>query len=122
MWDIAPDGCTIVSLCNSESIKNTYSRKRTKLKSIINENGSHEYLGQIFQDAERNTDVEVSLIKIYKPKGDSEDEFDDYFDLSEEYQPQKEGLIQHNEILELVNRYVGAVKIFEEVNEAKNRI
>jgi hypothetical protein len=122
MWDIAPDGCTIIALCNSETIKNTYSVKRSQLKSIINENGSHEYLGDCFSNAERKTGVEVSLVKLYKPKSKGEDEFEGYFDLSEEYQEQGEGLMQHNEILELVNRYVGAVKMFDEVDEAQKRL
>lgn len=122
MWDIAPEGCEIISLCNSETIKKTYSSTRRKLLSIINANGSHESLGDCFSNAERKTDVNASLVKLYKPKTKSEDEFNGYFDLSEECENQKEGILKHNEIIELVNRYVGAVKMFDDVNKAQTTL
>lgn len=121
MWDIAPDGCEIVSLCNWETINNQFSRKRLHLQTIVDKNGTKDNLGNCFSNAERKTDVEVGLIHLFKPKA-GDNEFDGYFDLGEEYQQQENGIMAHNEVLELVNRYVGAVKYFDEVVDMQERM
>lgn len=121
-WNIAPEGCTIISLCNSNTISNYFSNAtRTKLKSLIETNGNNTPLGNVFSQAERSTNCEIELIKLFKPKtGNSE--FDGYFDHNEEDEKQENGIMQYNEIRSIVNRYVGAVKIFDEVNEASEKI
>ena len=121
-WDICPDGCTIIMLCNWESIDNTYSRSRSRLKTLIQENGTSENLGNVFSTAERKTDVEIGLVILFKPQI-GESEFDGYFDMFEDAENFTEnGLIPHNEVVEVVNRYIGAVKMFDEVEEASNKI
>lgn len=123
-WDIAPGGCTIVALCNAETIKNRYSAHRTVFGDIVDKNGIYSNIGDAFSNAERTTDVEVALIKMFKPKtGDSE--FDDYFfDMNDEQEQSVNGsgVMRHNEIREIVNRYVGAVKMFDSVMEANRAI
>lgn len=117
-WDIAPDGCEIIALCNWQTYANDYTRIRENLKFIIKNHGHCTNLGDAFSDADRKTGVEIGLIKLFKPAGESEKEFDGYFDLFEEYEEQGEGLMGHNEIRNLVNRYADAVKMFNSVVEA----
>lgn len=64
-WDILDEG-DIICLLNAETIRNPYSKKRELLKHIIDENGSVEYLGNVFSDAERTTDIEIALIRLHK--------------------------------------------------------
>ncbi len=122
MWKVAPAGCTIISLCNFETINNGYTSGRKDLARLIKDFGSWVNLGNCFSEADRKTDVEVALIKLFKPKSDNDTEFEGYFDLSEEYEHQENGLMQHSEIREIVSRYVGAVKMFNEVEEASSKI
>ena len=78
-WNIAPDGCKIISLCNSATIENAYSKTREQLKSIIAENGNIEELGDCFSESERKTGVNVSLIKLIKPGASYKSEFGGFF-------------------------------------------
>lgn len=119
---IAKDGCIIISLCNSETLNKYSYRDRLTLTELIKNIGTSEYLGDVFSEAERKTNVNVSLIKLYKPKLESEDEFDGYFDLSEEYQNEENGIMRYNEIVDIVNRYVGAVKKYSSVIDAANEV
>lgn len=123
-WEIAPEGCQIVALCNAETIKNRWSTSRTVLGETIEKNGSWENLGDVFSTADRTTDVDIALVKMFKPKtGDSE--FDDYFfDMNDEQEQSVDGsgIMRHNDIREIVNRYVAAVKMFDSVMEASNSI
>lgn len=121
MWEIAPGGCQIIALCNAETIENRYTRDRESLNEIVSEHGSYTVIEDCFADAERKTDVRIAIVKLFKPKTDDK-EFEGYFDLTEEYEHQENGLIQHSEIREIVGRYVGAVKIFNEVSEANTKI
>lgn len=115
-WDIAPEGCTIISLCNSNTIggRYSYTEKQKQIQEYIELHGQSEYFGDCFSDAERKTDVSVSCLWLYKPKT-GEHEFDDYFSLDEEIEAQADGLIQHNYVREIVNRYTGAIKMFDQV-------
>ena len=122
MWNIAPGGCQIIALCNSETLNKDWSAGRKDLLKLIKDFGSSENLGNCFTDSERKTDVEVSLIRLFKPRSDSDAEFEGYFDLTEEHEHQENGLMQHSEIREIVSRYVGAVKMFNEVNDISCKI
>lgn len=124
-WEIAPGGCTIIALCNTSTIKfYSYSRRKAMLKETITKNGNHEELGNVFKRSERSTDVEVSLVKLYKP-GTGEDEFagffTDEFD-ADEINPGVEGLMPYNAVREIVNRYVMAVSMFDDALSAATRI
>jgi hypothetical protein len=113
-WSIAPDGCKIISLCNSSTLENAYSKTREQLKSIIEENGSVEDLGDCFNESERKTGVNVSLIKLIKPGASYKSEFEGFF--MDEDEPEQHGnaLMSYNVVRDLVNRYVAAVKIYDE--------
>lgn len=124
-FEIAPAGCTVVALCNTSSLDGShYYQRNRELNEIVNLHGKSEYLGRVFERSERNTHVEVSLIKLYKPNtGDNE--FDGYFLSDDEHEDDirgSEGLIKYNVVRELVNRYVTAVKMFDKVMEISDQI
>jgi predicted RNA methylase len=79
-WEIAPGGCEIIALCNSETLNNRYSRNRAVLRELIETNGTSYQLEACFSEAERETDVHVSLVHLFKPAS-GEMEFDGYFDM-----------------------------------------
>jgi predicted RNA methylase len=125
-FDIAPAGCTVVALCNSDNLE-SYRRERNKrtLQETIDLYGHSQWLGDVFKTAERRTGVSVSLIKLYKP-GEGASEFDGYFfsayDEDQANVNNKEGIMHYNLVRELVGRYVSAVKLFDETLAAAEKI
>lgn len=123
-FNIAPAGCTVISLCNSSNLERRYSSERQELYDLVELNGCSEYLGTVFDTAERKTNVGVSLIKLYKT-GEDEDEFASYFFSNEDdilNKNEAEGIVQYNVVRDMVNRYTSAVKLFDETMEAANKI
>lgn len=120
-FDIAPDGCEIVSLINHSNYDNLYSRHRRELQSKVETYGTYDNLGNVFKEAERTTDVEVGLIKLYKPDLNSDTEFDGFF-LEEDEAPNGEGIVAYNKVQDIVSRYVGAVKCFDELSKIGNNL
>lgn len=123
-FNIAPAGCVIIALCNSSNLDNRYSSERQELSELVELYGCSEYLGNVFDTAERKTNVGVSLIKLYKD-GEAEDEFAGYIFSDEEDsldRNETEGLVQYNVIRDMVNRYTSAVKLFDETMNAANKI
>ena len=125
-FEIAPAGCTIIALCNYDSVNphHYYSRNR-ELFDVIELSGFTENLGDVFSHAERSTDVNIALVKLFK-EGVGDNEFDGYmFDQTDTdalNANETEGLVQYNVIRELVNRYVSAVKMFDDVMSAAKKI
>lgn len=123
-FDIAPTGCTVISLCNSSNLERRYSSERQELYELVELYGSSECLGTVFDAVERKTNVDVSLIKLYK-YGEDENEFTNYFFSNEDDLLDKnetEGIVQYNVVRDMVNRYTSAVKLFDETMEAANKI
>lgn len=123
-FDIAPAGCTIIALCNTSNLENSYSSERQELHELIALYGCSENLGAVFVESERRTDVRVSLIKLYK-EAEGEDEFAGYMFSNEEdilESNKTEGLVQYNVVRDMVNRYTAAVKLFDETLAAANKI
>ena len=114
MWEVAPDGCEIISLCNSNTVKNAYSGTRQQLGSLIEMHGATRDLGKCFQDALRFADVEVSLICLKKPGQSKSGEFDGFFMDDDEPEQQANALMPYNVVRDLVNRYVEALKLFDQ--------
>lgn len=126
-FDIAPAGCTIIALCNaSHIVHNSYdtSIKRRFLENI-ELNGWSENIGNVFRNAERQTDVDTGLVKLYKP-GSGTSEFDEYvFDGAPDTGATgagTEGLISYDFIRDIVTRYVAAVSAFDEVSQKAQEI
>lgn len=113
-FQIAPPGSKIICLLNTETIKNTWSSTRKELHSIIENYGSHKELEDCFVDAERKTNVHVSMVTLEKQGESYEKEFSGFFTEEDPEEKQANGLIQYNEVRELVNRYVAAVKLYDE--------
>lgn len=119
-WDVAPSGCEIISLCNASMIQNRYSENREKIAELIKFHGRSEYLGDIFKTADRKTGVECSVIYLYKPAEDSD--FDFYFDLSEDKEQQGNGIMTYDFIRDVVNRYIGALREYDNVLDCAVRM
>lgn len=122
-WEIAPDGCEIISLCNTNTIEyDRFSTKKRKVYELIRDYGGSENLGDVFKMAERETDVLVSVVRLYKPMKDNL-EFADYF-TNEADEPEMvgNGIIQYNFVRDCVNRYVAAVSKFDDVMAASKEI
>lgn len=120
-FKIAPEGCEITALCNYATVADKYSHK--ELRALIRDYGTEQSLGNCFDTAERKTDVEVGLVKLYKPLLGENRTFDGFF-MDEEQIPQhqKEGIMQFSEVRALVNRYVAAMKCFDKLKEAKDEL
>lgn len=123
-FEIAPAGCTIIALCNSSNLLNAFSEERRAFKEMIELYGTSEDLGGVFEKSERYTDVEISLVKLYK-EGSNENEFSGYMFSDEEDVLDKnetEGLVQYNVVRDMINRYISAVKLFDETMAAADKI
>lgn len=111
-------------MCNSSNL-DTWRSECRNLQDTINLYGNSEYLGNVFKSAERQTHVEVSLIKLYKA-GEGDNEWDGYFFSQEDEDAanlnQTEGIMSYNIVRDLVNRYISAVRLFDETMEAAKRI
>ena len=125
-WEIAPSGCEIISLTNSSLFERDYWRddkERQQIKEIVEQYGGHEELGNVFAKSdERQTDVKVSVVRLYKPKTD-EMEFEDYFSTeADDPEYQGYGVMPYNFVRDIVNRYVEAVRQFDSVMTASDTI
>lgn len=113
-FEIAPEGCEILTLCNLETISKSYRHER--INAILRDYGNYENLGSCFDNAERKTSVEVALVKLYKPVVNDETKFEGFFMDEDEEEQQVDGIMPFNEVRALVNRYVGAMKIFSQLD------
>lgn len=120
-WDIAPEGCEIISLCNSSLLSRNYYERREKIRELIDNNGNSQCLGEVFKTAERQTSVDVSVIRLYKPRT-GEHEFDDFFDMTEDDEPNTQGIVRYSYVQDIVSKYKDAVELFDTVMEGNNRM
>lgn len=122
MWEVAPEGCEIIALCNTNTLEIEHTRERRELNLLIRDYGSSENLGNCFSDAERKTGVEVSMVKLFKPVSSKKFEWDGFFMDEDEEVLTGPGIMQHNEVRSIVNRYVAAVDTFDEFMTTSNRM
>ena len=114
-WKIAPPGCQVVSLLNAGTLSHWHGGARQELQPLIDAYGSVQRLGQCFQDAERTTNVEVSMVRLRKPaSADDATEFDGFFLGPDDVEAEGHGLIRYNLARDMVQRYVEACRIFDE--------
>lgn len=112
-YKVMPAGCKLISLCNIQSLKNPYSEKRKEFVSLVETYGSYIDIGKSFEDAERRTSVDVALVRLEKSNNNYEAEFNGFFMDEEPEENNGPGLMPYNAIRDIVNRYVGAVKVFD---------
>jgi hypothetical protein len=113
-YNIAPNGCKIIALCNASTIENTYTQARKELKSLVDNYGSSQNLGECFTTAERQTNVSIALVKLKKPGENYNAEFEGFFLEDDPEEAQHTGLMPYNVVRDLVNRYVAAIKLYDE--------
>lgn len=102
-WNIMKNG-DIVCLLNAETIDNPYTQRRKLLKTIIEQNGTVEYLGDVFKNSRRKTNVNVALVRLHKKTIDDTWHID--FDSKEDVSPDfSEALSQSSQIA--VNDKIG---------------
>lgn len=118
-WQIAPEGCEIIALCNNDNFSSC--RQDTRLGMIIKSHGNRINLGSVFARSERPTNVEIALVKLYKPIV-SQNLFDDFYFDEADQEAQAEGIITYNEIKALVNCYHDAVRQFDTIESAVARV
>ena len=64
-WELIDEG-EIIALINSETVNNPYSQRRKLINELIEQHGSVEHIGAVFQDAERKTSVDCSIVRLTK--------------------------------------------------------
>ncbi len=125
-WDIAPAGCTVISLCNASHIHSGWddTSSKRRLLEVIEDNGWSENISSSFREAERPTACEIGLIKLYKG-GTGENEFDGFVT---DGAPDtwaggnSLGVITYDFMRDIVNRYCAAVRAFDEVKAKAEEI
>lgn len=122
MYEIAPEGCEITAICNWETLDCTYTSSRRQLERLIKNYGFSRNIGQQFVNAERTTQVEIGLIKLFKPVVSDNNIFDGFFMEEDEHEAQADGLMPFDEVRALVQRYVGAMKQFDVMREAMSNL
>ncbi len=115
-WNIAPAGCKIIALCNLETVENTYhNRVKQELSAIIEGHGDYQDLGNCFSQSERKTSVEVALVSLFKPAQENNNaEFEGFFIEDDQPEEQANGIMPYNAIRDLVQRYINALKLFDQ--------
>jgi predicted RNA methylase len=113
-YNIAPAGCEIVSICPKSRFENRYSSSREQLSSLVEMHGYKEDLGQVFARAERKTTVEVVCIHMRKPGTGYGQEFAGFFMDDEKETESGSGIMPYSFTRDIVNRYVEAVKVFDQ--------
>ena len=114
-WNVAPEGCEIVALCNYQTIERGYNYRA--LSNLIKQYGTAENIGDCFSTAERKTGIDIGLIKLYKPVTSKDFDFEGFYMEEDEEEENGEGIMQYNEVRALVNRYVGIMKSFDRMKE-----
>lgn len=113
-WNVVADGGAVVCLLNTETINNPHTRQRQLLGDIIDKHGTVTELGTVFKNAERRTDVHVSMVVLEKPERNFDDPFAD-LDLDEDA-PQAQvsysaaPLAERDLVKSLVAQYNAAVR------------
>lgn len=116
-FEIAPEGCDIIALCNWETLNNTYERTRRQLRAKIDGYGIKSNMGPEFDTAERKTGIDIGMVKLFKPALGGNNSFEGFFMEDDEIEAQGEGILPFNEVRALVQRYVGAMKIFDDLQD-----
>lgn len=135
-FNIMPEGATLVAILNQNSISEAYysrDKHERELKSLIDKYGFTRKLGKdLFkgEDVEREANVNIALVQLNKPISSDSDDFnfddfyyggeDDYYNLEDN--SLLGGLIQYDEMTDLINRVRGSILYYKEFLEKGNQI
>lgn len=115
-FNIAPKHAMIISLCNASTIENPFSKKRKELVNIIQHYGEYTIDYNSFSESERKTEVATATIKIFARE--EKQDWSHYFDMSEdEIEEQHNGIMPYNVVRDAVQRYVAAVRLYDNVSD-----
>lgn len=117
LWNIAPEGCELISLCNYETLNKQYYGRNRELANVVDSYGEGLNLGSVFAQAERTTNVEIGLVRLFKPVVSETADLDGFY-LDMDEHAGGGGIMRYDEIRAVVQNYVGAVRAFEKVAEA----
>lgn len=88
--DLQKNGGSVVCILNAETLKNPYTSTRRELLNKLSEYGAEiTYISQAFMTAERKTDVEIALIKVYIEQKELESDIYNKFEKAEKYEEVK---------------------------------
>lgn len=125
-WKILQEG-DIVCLLNQETILNPYTEKRQHLLNLINEHGSYELIGPVFDDAERKTGVEVALVRMHKEDKNKKFKFE--FSATEEPKMEdldetsfEKGVAVYDIIETMISQYKRLTEVFIEYIKLQKKI
>lgn len=123
-WEIAPPGCTIITIYPTNRLK-WCGGDQAKIKELVELNGSREDIGDAFNQgtADRRTDAEVSILRLYRQP----EKMEDFDNIEFDYTPEdlgngQEGVIRYDALRDMVQRYNSAIAQFDAVQEASQRI
>ena len=123
-WEIAPEGCTLVALCNADSFQHNGTQAWQKVREAVEAHGRSLTFVNAFATAQRQSNVLVSLLTLRKETA-AADPFADYFLQEEDDIPAggtQAGLMPYNAVRDIVNRYVEACRKFNEVDRLSKEI
>ena len=121
-WNIAPDGCLVISLCNNNLIERGWYSSQKEIKELVSTYGRSENFFDCFKTGERATTASIGCLWLQKPMSE-QDDFASYFSMEEEEDIRNvEGIMPYNEIYEVVSRFTGAIKLFDEVQNLNRQI
>lgn len=109
-WDYLQPSGVLIALIDTACVTGALNKREQVLVNHIDSYGDVEHLGSVFEDAERQTSVEVSMISLVKPdkKAFEFSGFDvDHLE-ADDFSPQ--ALSQRDVVKDLVARYKGAVE------------
>ena len=111
---IQEKGGSIICLLNAETIKNPYTETRRELLRQLNKYGAQiEFIENAFVSAERETGVEIALIKVSIERKEEESDIFNHFKKAAEYddfQPEVTDLEVSDYIKAAVSRFNVEVK------------
>lgn len=121
-WVIAPEGCEIIALCNWETLSNARGYGRSELYALVSDYGECRNLGNVFNNAERATNVEVGLVRLFKPLVSDHGKFEGFYMGDYEDEKQDNSLVTYDEIKAVVDTYQTALKVFDKVDKATKEL
>lgn len=118
-WEIAPEGCEIIAICNAETVRSNYTNSRRRLTNLISKEGSTiQYIEDAFKTSsgsERGTNVEIALFKLYKPGASENFDYEGFY-FEEEPDYTEQGIIAYSEIRDIVGRYIESLRAFDKMS------